>query len=221
MKKQPFWEKLFTAAPAAAKPRVALPTSEEVAKEKKSAEKTLREKIGAIQNVNMHMTTEMEKLGSENGTILQSNKNLREEYEVCLANYNKVEKEQLQLKTSITQAQIKYNALIGEVNFLRVEREKLLQEVQQRHQTLEALFARYHAIKESYDFIKGETTFSEDLLGYSEQLLDKALKQKDLFAKELQTSEQSFGNIVGDLHQIVRRAAVDFYQHSSPGPAGK
>ncbi len=176
-------------------------------------EKELANKLLETVKINAHLIKEVESVSGENSTILNGNQQLKNQYESNAKRHEELTKEYKEVESSITTLQIKYNSLTSEIAFLQEERHKLQIIADEKYQKLAELMRRYNAIKDSYEFVKGETTFSQDLLKYSEDLLMKALKQKQSFDRKLDQSEESLDQLFNGLDEVVRQGHVTFYTH--------
>ncbi|MBF0205759.1 MAG: hypothetical protein HQK53_02610 [Oligoflexia bacterium] len=169
-------------------------------------------KVLEMHKINMELTKEIENLSSANNILIEGNKGLRNKSDQIYPQY--LEKIQLMrdLQNKITTAQIESNRLAMEIAFLKEERTKLSSQAEEKHLSLGKILRRIETVKKSYDFIKGETTFSQDLLDHLDSLLGDALKCGRVLGDKLDDTERSLESALSEISETIKKGKTIFYQ---------
>ncbi|MBF0360254.1 MAG: hypothetical protein HQK49_04545 [Oligoflexia bacterium] len=173
--------------------------------------KELFEKVSSIHVINKQMVAEVEKCSAANTNLVEINKDLRKKYEQILPVYLERSNNLKDLQSQLTTTQIECNRLAMEINFLQGEKTKLSKMCEEKHLLLGKLLARISYVKKSYEFVKGETNYSEDLLLHLDSLLNQALKQGKTLEKKLEDNEQLLESLLAELNDKIKKSKIEFY----------
>lgn len=183
----------------------------------KRYEKELINKIAEMQKINIELANESEKITGENNVLFETNKVLRGKYNALSEKLSKLEDAQKALQNEIAKAQVESNKISGEMNFLKAEREKLIAQIEKKHEILGSLLFRFKSIKSSYEFMKGESVFSEALLQHLGLLLDDALKHKKELEHSVLSTEDTLEQVFVELNDTIKKGKVLFYNNIKQG----
>ncbi|MBF0365823.1 MAG: hypothetical protein HQK50_09635 [Oligoflexia bacterium] len=172
----------------------------------------LAEKVFKIYQLNCQLNSDIEALTSDNNILIESNKNLHLKYDQIHPLYTQKIEEMKKLQNLVTTSQIECNRLAMEINFLKDERHKLSLVAEEKHLILGKLLKRIDSLKKSYDFIKGETIFSEDMLLHLESLMEDALSYGQVFGEKLENTKESLETLFSELNETIKKGKTIFYK---------
>ena len=163
--------------------------------------------------INAQLSSECDRIIAANNTLLANNRNLKNQYPVVSEQYDLEIKNSRSLQSRVVSARIESNRLSTEINFLKAEHQKLLDLVEEKHLLLDDLFRRFTAVRNSFEFVSGETGYAQDIMTHVEGLLNKALMQKKSLNDKIASSEESMGKLFSEFNEIVRKGKIEFYRN--------
>ena len=179
---------------------------------KERAIKDISNRVIEMQKINEQLRKEIEAVTYANNAMFENSKELKNKYDAITQKYEKEAESLRELQNRVAGAQVESNRLAIEIGFLKEERRKLLDLVDEKHELLGNLLKRFHSIRNNYEFIKGEADFSEDLIGYVENLLNRALEQRKSLTEMIMSSEDSLEKLFSEFSEIVNKGKRSFYK---------
>ena len=144
--------------------------------------------------------------------MFENSKELKNRHDAITQKYEKEAESLRELQNRVAGAQVESNRLAIEIGFLKEERRKLLDLVDEKHEILGDLLKRFHSTRNNYEFVKGEADFSEDLIDYVENLLNRALEQRKSLTEMIISSEESLEKLFSEFSEIVNKGKRSFYK---------
>ncbi len=183
---------------------------------RRNVEQLARQDVGRraaeLHRINEQLSAECDRVAGANNTLLMHNKDLRNQYPVVSEQDDLEVKNFKALQSRAVSARIESNRLSTEINFLKEEHQKLLDRVEEKHKLLDDLFRRFTGIRGSFEFVRGETGFVQDIMTNVEGLLNKALMQKKALNDKIASAEESMEKLFSEFNGIVRKGKTEFYR---------
>jgi len=179
---------------------------------KERAIKDISNRVIEMQKINEQLRKEIEAVTYANNAMFENNKELKNRYGVITQKHEKEAESLRELQNRVAGAQVESNRLAIEIGFLKEERRKLLDLVDEKHELLGNLLKRFNSIRNNYEFIKGEANFSEDLIEHLENLLNRAFKQRKSLTEMIISSEESLEKLFSEFSEIVNKGKRSFYK---------
>ena len=179
---------------------------------KERAIKDISNRVIEMQRINEQLRKEIETVTYANNTMFENNKELKNRYAAITQKHEKEAESLRELQHRIAGAQVESNRLAIEIGFLKGERRKLLDLMEEKHELLGDLLKRFNAIRNNYEFIKGEAAFSEELIDYVENLLNRALEQRKSLTEMILSSDESLEKLFSEFSEIVNKGKRSFYK---------
>ena len=176
------------------------------------AKQDVARRVAELHIINEQLSAECDRIAAANNTLLMNNKNLKNQYPVVSEQYDLEVKNFKALQSRVVSARIESNRLSTEINFLKEERQKLLDLVEEKHLLMDDLFRRFTSIRSSFEFVRGETGFAQDIMTNVEGMLNKALMQKKTLYDKIASSEASMEKLFSEFNEIVRKGKTEFYR---------
>jgi hypothetical protein len=176
------------------------------------ARQDITRRVVELKRINEQLNADCDRVIAANNTLLMSNKNLNNQYPVVSEQVDLEVKNFKALQSQVVSARIETNRLSTEINFLKEEHQKLMDLVEEKHLRLDDLFRRFTGIRNSFEFVNGETGFAQDLMTNVEGMLNKALKQEKTLNDKIASSEESMEKLFSEFNEIVRKGKTAFYR---------
>ena len=179
---------------------------------KERAIKDISNRVIEMQKINEQLRKEIEAVTDTNNAMFENSKELKNRYDAITQKHEKEAESLRELQNRVAGVQVESNRLAIEIGFLKEERRKLLDLVDEKHELLGNLLKRFHSIRNNYEFVKGEADFSEDLIDYVENLLNRALEQRKSLTEMILSSEESLEKLFSECSEIVNKGKRSFYK---------
>ena len=179
---------------------------------KERAIKDISNRVIEMQKINEQLRKEIEAVTYANNAMFENSKELKNRYDAITQKHEKEAESLRELQNRVAGVQVESNRLAIEIGFLKEERRKLLDLVDEKHELLGNLLKRFHSIRNNYEFVKGEADFSEDLIDYVENLLNRALEQRKSLTEMIISSEESLEKLFSEFSEIVNKGKRSFYK---------
>jgi len=179
---------------------------------KERAIKDISNRVIEMQKINEQLRKEIEAVTYANNAMFENSKELKNRYDAITQKHEKEAESLRELQNRVAGVQVESNRLAIEIGFLKEERRKLLDLVDEKHELLGDLLKRFHSIRNNYEFVKGEADFSEDLIDYVENLLNRALEQRKSLTEMIISSEESLEKLFSEFGEIVNKGKMSFYK---------
>ena len=176
------------------------------------AKQDVARRVMEMQRINEQLSVECERVTAANNTMFTGNKELKSRYAAITEQHDAEVEIMKVLQSRVVSARIESNRLSTEIDFLREERQKLHDLVEEKHLLLDDLFKRFSALRSSFEFVSGETGFAQDIMSHLEGLLSKAMTQKKSLKDKIVTSEESLEKLFTEFNEIVRKGKTEFYK---------
>ena len=177
------------------------------------AKQDVARRVVELHTINEQLSAECDRVAAANNTLLVNNKDLKNQYPVVSEVYDREVKNFKALQNRAVSAHIESNRLSTEINFLKEEHQKLLDLVEEKHLLLDDLSRRFTSIRSSFEFVSGETGFTQDIMTNVEGLLNKALKQKKALNDRIASAGESMEKLFSEFNEIVRKGKTEFYRN--------
>ena len=177
------------------------------------ARQDVARRVAELHMINDQLSAECDRIIAANNTLLMNNKNLKTQYPLVSEQHDLEVKNSKELQSRVVSARIESNRLSTEINFLKAEHQKLLDLIEEKHLLLDDLFRRFTGIRSSFEFIKGETGFAQDIMTNVDGMLNKALIQKTSLNDKIASLEGSMEKLFSEFNEIVRKGKTEFYQN--------
>ena len=179
---------------------------------KERAKKDISNRVVEMQKINEQLRKEIEAVTSANNAMFGHNRELKSSYDAVTKQHEKESERLRQLQNRVAGTQVESNRLGIEIDFLKEERRKLLDLVDEKHELLGDLMKRFNSIRNNYEFITGEAGFSEELIEHLEGLLNRAFTQRKSLTEMIMSSEESLEKLFSEFSEIVNKGKMSFYK---------
>jgi hypothetical protein len=180
--------------------------------EEQRIQEEIGQKVMEMVAINKQLALETEMISKDNGRLFDQAKRNKVNYEAILAKLTEKEAELDSLQHEITDARIACNHLLNDVVFLRDKNIELNNWVDDKSQSLGKLLSRVSAVKRNYEFISGESNFSEDILSSLDTLLTHTFEQKKAINDRLSDAKGDMDTLYEELQTTLRAGKHSFYQ---------
>ena len=171
----------------------------------------VRVKVGEMVAINKQLALESEQISKDNNRLFDQAKRNKSSYEAVLSKLKEKEAELKSLQHEITDARTACNHLLNDVVFLRDKNIELNKWVDDKSQTLGKLLSRVATVKRNYDFITGESAFSEDIISSLDALLSNTFDQKKTINDRLTEAKKDMDTLYEELQTTLRAGKHSFY----------
>lgn len=176
-----------------------------------TTEEELAERTHSIENLNRLVSEEVERTTTENQLVFEKNKALHAKFAEVTKAYDEHKEKLRALQNKAAHTQVEYNKVLLELQFLVSEKTKTTAQIEAEYELLSNMSKRYDLLRRNYNFTKGETGVSEDLLEYLETMLGTLRNQKKVLMEKTQTSENSLMTLLDELNATIKKGKTLYY----------
>jgi hypothetical protein len=177
------------------------------------ARQDVARRVAELHMINEQLSAECDRIVAANNTLMANNKNLKNQYPLISEQHDQELGNFKELQSRVVSARIESNRLSTEINFLKAEHQKLLDLIEEKHAVLDDLSRRFTGIRGSFEFVRGETGFAQDIVTNVDGMLNKALMQKQALDDKIASLEGSMEKLFSEFNAIVRKGKTEFYQN--------